>query len=244
MFGQYRGLLQKLLGKALAVDHLSTDYPLNPRVSNDYQWQLLECLTRCFRFSDEGKKPMRRFLLATLLSFLPLAANAVDDPFRDYRPGLNTDVWSLGYNSFAPWVKDYKSAAKDGTMLVAGSSKIIFREGRIDAPDPIGCATAKYELKAVTAAKLFGGKLAKPDDDAKDLGFDKNIVMLETGCPTKFYFVDPYKACFYGRRYDLCHRARTAVRRRAARRQGSHGSMPQTRRGQSKSTRSLYRALP
>ena len=86
-------------------------------------------------------------------------------------------------------MKDYKSAAKDETKLVAGASKIVFREGRVDAPDPIGCATAKYELKAVTAAELFGGRLAKPDDDAKDLGFDKNIVMLETGCPTKFYFV-------------------------------------------------------
>lgn len=139
---------------------------------------------------------MRRLLLAALASCLPLAAKAVDDPFRNYRPGLNTDTWSLGNSSFAPWVKDYKSAAKDETKLVAGASKIVFREGRVDAPDPIGCATAKYELKAVTAAELFGGRLAKPDDDAKDLGFDKNIVMLETGCPTKFYFVDPYKAVF------------------------------------------------
>jgi uncharacterized protein YecT (DUF1311 family) len=139
---------------------------------------------------------MHRLLLATLLSCLPLAANAVDDQFRNYRPGLNTDVWFLGNSSFALWVKDYKSAARDGTKLVAGSSKIIFREGRMDAPDPIGCATAKYELKAVTAAELFGGKLANPEDDAKELGFDNRIVMLETGCPTKFYFVDPYKAVF------------------------------------------------
>jgi uncharacterized protein YecT (DUF1311 family) len=106
-------------------------------------------------------------------------------------------VWKVSDSAFAPWIDFEKNRPKDTTTLDAGSSTIVFRANRIEAPAPLACNTPKYELKTVSADQIFEGRLKNPVQDAKDFGLDaKGIVMLDTGCGVMVYFVDPYKAVF------------------------------------------------
>ena len=122
------------------------------------------------------------------------AAVAGDDPLRYHKP----DVWRVSDSTFAPWITDFTNQPKDTTEIKPGSSVIVFRTNRIEAPAPLACNAPKYELKTIAAGRLFGGRLTDPTQDAKDLGIDPNdIVVLDTGCGATVYFIDPYKAVFF-----------------------------------------------
>jgi hypothetical protein len=142
---------------------------------------------------------MHKTFFAVALVFARIVASAAagDDPFRYHKAGLTTDVWTVSNSTFAPWITDFKNQLKDTTKLESGSSVVVFRANRIEAPTPLACNTPKYELKTISADQLFGGRLNNPTQDAKELGLDpKDIVMLDASCGINVYFIDPYKAIF------------------------------------------------
>jgi uncharacterized protein YecT (DUF1311 family) len=139
------------------------------------------------------------FSVAWFLAQALSTAIAAEDPFRHYRAGLSTDVWTIANRTYAPWSDDDMKRQKEATKVADEGGKIVFRAKRIEAPAPLACETPKYEFKTVSTNDLVHGTSEEPPFDARLFGFGgkaKDIVMLDTGCGTKVYFADPYKAVF------------------------------------------------
>ncbi len=97
---------------------------------------------------------MRRLLLAALLSCLPLAANAIEDPFRNYRPGLNRDVWFLGDSTCLRIFHGFHSRAYSASSCANVPSANLAAPPAHSAPR---CQPAEYPLRGDAHFAASGG---------------------------------------------------------------------------------------
>ena len=136
---------------------------------------------------------MRHAVRSLAIAALALAATTAR---ADAPAWLGT--WRITGAEPAPWVGkgDHVTHASDIWHLVGRT--VVYRQGRIDGPAPLGCRDPKYQRRVVGPDYLFQGGLTAPAEQARALGFGASIITLETGCDgaIDFHFTDPGTAKF------------------------------------------------
>jgi hypothetical protein len=96
--------------------------------------------------------------------------------------GVFAGTWQVVDAQPAPWV-DGTAATQPDVDKALTHARITFRKDRVDAPSPLGCRKATYELSNVGPDYIFQGGLKDPARQAEALGFKgAPIVNLNLGC--------------------------------------------------------------
>jgi hypothetical protein len=98
--------------------------------------------------------------MAVALAMSAGCASAGDNPFLGQ--------WTVAEALPGPWVGPNVRVGVNPKIM---NAKITFAATRVDAPEPLGCAKAVYELKTVGPEFLFEGGLTDPKLQARGLGF-------------------------------------------------------------------------
>ena len=108
-------------------------------------------------------------------------------------------TWTIVQARVAPWAKTGQSAFSPEEQRRLVGAKITYRDHRIAAPAPLGCADPQYRIGQVPPDYLFQGTLTDPIAQARALGFPSpRSYVLETGCEglIEFHFINPKTAMF------------------------------------------------
>jgi hypothetical protein len=139
----------------------------------------------------------KQALLGLVLAGTTLAAMAVATPARADDPAF-LGTWVITQARTAPWAKADSAFSPDEQRRLVGA-QVTYRDKRIVAPAPLGCADPHYRISQVPPDYLFQGTLTDPVGQARALGFPSpRSYVLETGCEglIDFHFVNPTTAMF------------------------------------------------
>jgi hypothetical protein len=98
--------------------------------------------------------------IAVALSLTAACAAAGDNPFLG--------EWKVTDATAGPWVGPNVRVGVNPKIM---NAKFVFRSASVEAPEPLGCAGARYEVKTVGPEFLFEGGLTDPKPQARALGF-------------------------------------------------------------------------
>jgi hypothetical protein len=109
--------------------------------------------------------------------------------------------WRIASAVAAPWASNPKDAADEADAQRLIGKPMTIAAATFQAPEPLGCAKAKYVFHNVTADELFEGSLnadgaGKPTDPvaaARALGMTQKTArgMTASCSEVEFYLVDP-----------------------------------------------------
>jgi hypothetical protein len=129
-------------------------------------------------------------IVLSILASLPAAAQARFD-----------GQWLIAGAVAAPWASNPKDAADEADARRLVGKPLVIGATDFQAPEPLGCAKAKYAFRNATADELFEGSLnydgaGKPTDPvalARALGMTRKMARAMTAScsEVEFFLIDP-----------------------------------------------------